>query len=458
MDPTNTMPLPNDIPLPMPLDQVLGEALLVLSFLAHILFINLMIGGSVLTLACEIAGRKRPDLDKLAHEITKTVTVNKSIGVVLGVGPLLTINVLYTTYFYSANALTGKVWIMIVPLVSIAFLLTYAHKYTWEKLAPFKGLHIALGAMGTLLFLLVPFIFVTNVNLMLFPDKWLEVKGFLSAMVLPNVLPRYAHFVLACVAVTGLFLAIYFTRAGYPVEQVFPTLTRAGLRRGFYGVTFGTTLMQFVVGPLVLFTLPPRGTTWHMVGIFVIGAGLAITATVLLWHEVVASDQRIGWRFAPIVALLTCTVLCMGYGRHLYREGAISEHRELVQQKTVEYARLAAAAQRRAELGIDLAPAVGSLGQRVFQSVCAACHQEESVLVGPSLAEIREIYAGNPDGIVEWTRAPGRKRPEYPQMPAFRLPQARLEAVADYILNPSSDEPTTVPSTQPATQPATTQP
>ncbi len=449
MGPTNTVPIPSDIPLPLPIDQVLGEALLVLVFLAHILFVNLMVGGSLLTLACEVIGLRRPDFDTLAHAIAKTITVNKSLAVVLGVAPLLLINVLYTIYFYSANALTGLAWIGIVPLVTAAFLITYAHKYTWDRLASVKALHIALGAMSALLFLLVPFIFLANINLMLFPDKWVEVKGFLSTIALPNVLPRYLHFVLACVAVTGLFLAIYFTRAGYPAETVFQTLSRAGLRRGFYGVAFGATLMQFVVGPLVFFTLPARGLSWLLVAVFTVGVILGIAATVLFWREILSDDKRIGRRFVPIVALLTCTVLCMGYGRHLYREGAVGDHRRLITQKAEEFGRLAKAAQLRAELGIELKPAAGSLGERVFNNVCAACHQEDRVMVGPSLREIRQIYAGNPAGIVQWTRAPGKKRDGFPQMPAFRLPEAQLTAVADYMLQPPATEPAEEPSAPP---------
>ncbi|MGD8454528.1 MAG: cytochrome c [Phycisphaerae bacterium] len=460
MDPTNAFPVPSDLPLPLPVDRVLGEAVLVLSFLAHILFINLMVGGSLLTIVCEIAGLKRPDFDRLAREIGKTITVNKSMAVVLGVAPLLAINVLYTIYFYSANALTGSVWIMIVPLVTAAFLVTYAHKYSWDKLAEFKVLHIAIGAFGTILFLLIPFIFLTNINLMLFPDKWLDVRGFMSAVSLPNVLPRYAHFFLASIAVTGLFLAIYFTRKGYAVEEKFETFTRAELRRGFYAVAFWATLAQFVAGPVLLFTLPSRGVGWMMLLVFLTGISLAIAAMVLLWHEILATEQRIGRRFVPIVALLTGTVVCMGYGRHLYREGALSDHRTLIEQRAEDLGRLASAAQLRADLGITLA-AGEPLGQRVFREVCAACHMEDRVLVGPPLKEVRSLYAGNPAGLIEWTKAPGKKRAGFPQMPAFRLSPAKLAAVADFILNPPSEEPAETPASQPATetQPAaTTQP
>ncbi len=122
--------IPHDIPLPLPAPEAFLKTLLVIAFIAHILFVNLMVGGSILTLFFEWKGRKNSKYDRIAYEIAKTVTVNKSLAVVLGVAPLLLINVLYTVWFYSSNALTGTAWIMIVPLVTMAFLLTYLHQYT----------------------------------------------------------------------------------------------------------------------------------------------------------------------------------------------------------------------------------------------------------------------------------------------------------------------------------------
>ena len=214
MDPTL---IPRDIPLALPADSVLLQTLLVLLFLWHILFVNLMVGGSVLTTVFEVLGRRRPRFDALAREIAGTVTVNKSLAVAFGVGPLLAINVLYTVHFYSANALTGAAWISIVPLVTVAFLITYLHKYTWDRMA--KSWHIVLGGLGAAMFLFIPLIFLGNINLMLFPAKWLEVRGFASAFAVGNAGPRYWHFLTASLAVSSLFFVVYFLRAGYPLEN-----------------------------------------------------------------------------------------------------------------------------------------------------------------------------------------------------------------------------------------------
>jgi cytochrome c len=414
------------------------EAVLVVLFLVHIVFVNLMVGGSVIGLGCQVAGRRRRDFDTLAREIAGTITVNKSLAVVLGVAPLLAINALYTVYFYSANALTGGAWISVVPVVAIAFLIGYAHKYSWDRLANRRGLHLALGASATALFLAVPLIFLANINLMLFPGRWAGVSGFLSTLMLPNVLPRYVHFVLACIALTALFLLLYLTRPGYRVEERFESLTRPRLRRGLYGVAFVATLLQLGAGPLVYFTLPDEGMSWYLTAVIVVGIVFGAVALWLMWWEITSADERIGRLYVPVVGLIMCTGFCMGYGRHVYRETAIEPHRAGMAAATDDFywASLAARSGMTADDGLDDLPA----GPRLYRRVCSSCHAVDRVLVGPPLTEIAGIYAGQPEGIVTWTKNPGKKRAGMIQMPAFRLPDDQLRAVAEYMIELGSSE------------------
>ncbi|RPJ85258.1 MAG: cytochrome C, partial [Acidobacteria bacterium] len=131
--------VPKDVLLPLPAPFWLLVALLLISFLVHILFVNLMVGSSLLVLWTEIKGLKKKDWDKVSHAIAATITVNKSLAVVLGVAPLLTISVLYTAQFYSSSTLLGTAWLLVIPLVILAFLFTYAHKYSWDGLGRSKG-------------------------------------------------------------------------------------------------------------------------------------------------------------------------------------------------------------------------------------------------------------------------------------------------------------------------------
>ena len=339
------IPVPRDIPLPLPAAEPVLVVVLVGFFLLHIVFVNLMVGGALLTLWHQVRGLREPRHDGLAHAISGTVTANKSIAVVLGVGPLLAINTLYTVYFYTANALTGAFWIGIVPLVIAAFVLTYLHKYLWERMARHRRLHIALGAASCLLFLFIPLIFLANVNLMLMPDRWTEVRGFFSAVLLPNVLPRYLHFVLACPAMTGLFLVWLFRRAR--PEDLPAGFCRGALMRIGYHWALWPTLAQFAVGPLALFTLPTVGMPITTVlGIFGASLLVALPMTWLMFLETRRSAPLVGRLFLPICALMLVVVGMMGVGRHAYREAAVAPHRALVQVRTEAYTHEVDAARR----------------------------------------------------------------------------------------------------------------
>jgi cytochrome c len=430
------LPIPRDFPLPMPASAVDLQVLIVVLFLAHLLFVNLMVGGALLTMAFEIRGLRRPSHDALARRIAATVTVNKSIAVVLGVGPLLVMNALYALWFYTANALTGRAWLLIVPLVIAAFLLLYAHKYSWDMLAEHKGLHISLVVAATVILLAVPFIFLANINLMLFPERWLEVEGFLSTVLLANVVPRYLHFVIASVAVTALFLAGWLCRRGFDFEEALPELDRCETRRELLAVAFGATGLQLVAGPLVLLTLPPHGLSWLMIGNITAGVALALIGLGLLWSEM-RSTGPLSARYWAVVGVLGCTVGFMLLGRHVYREEAIAPHRAMVAAHTAAFHAAAIGAEMRLAAGsprLSGVEATAPPGERVFRAVCMACHARDERRVGPPLTEIVDLYGGNPDGLIAWVRAPGKRRPDYPEMPPITMQEGQYREVADYIL------------------------
>ncbi len=433
----NQIPIPHDIPLDLPAPVWFLVALLVLAFLLHLLFVNFMVGGSILTLAFEVAGIKKKDYDTLAHEIAKTVTVNKSLAVVLGVAPLLLINTLYTVYFYTANALTGLAWILIVPLVAIAFLLTYLHKYTWERLADHKLLHVSIGLSSVLIFLTIPLIFLVNINLMLYPDRWHDVHGFISALFLPNVWPRYFHFLAASLAATSLFLVFYIKRKKYPFEAIYSELTRTEALRVFYTIALIATASQFIVGPLVYVTLPAQGLSWPLILTILAGVAFAVPALYWMWKEV-GGDPALRGRYAfRIATVLLLTVLFMVSGRHMFRASALAPHQEKMAEKTEEYNKQVAQAAIQAAKPQQVSAA--DLGKNTFKAYCIACHAHGKRLVGPPITEIQEIYKSNPQGIAAWAKAPGKKRADYPPMPAIPASDAELNAVGNFMLEMKSD-------------------
>lgn len=199
-------PIPRDLPLSIPGSVTFFTILLVVGFVLHIFFVLLTVSGAVLSVVTEAMGHIKKDRRyvELAEHILTATSVNKSLAVVLGVAPLLLVGVLYTRFFYPPTVILGGAWLSIIWLLIVGFLLLYAYKFSWNRLQSRPGVHLLLGALGTVPFLIVPMIFVVTVGLMRRPDLWMQTHSFVQAMFYPTVWPRYLHVIAATMVLGGL--------------------------------------------------------------------------------------------------------------------------------------------------------------------------------------------------------------------------------------------------------------
>ncbi len=463
-----TTPIPKDVILPLPVPPELLVVFHVVFFAMHILFVNLMLGGALLTFFFELRGRWRADYDALAHEIAKTITVNKSMAVVMGVGPLLFINLLYTSPFYGTTSLIGDAWIKIIPLVTAAFLLLYLHKYSWERLHAHKGLHITIIGVVCAILLAVPLIFLTTINLMLFPQLWPQVRGFADALFLPNVLPRYLHFLLASLSVMGLFMVKWTQTRHFPAEKLFKELTRDELRRQFYTLALAATALQFLAGPLVFITLPASGMNGRTMLAVAGGIACALPALWWMWQELDGGGHGAGRRYWHIVGAISLTVMFMVIGRHLYRDEALRPYQQAVAAKTADYQQAVADArndkwppkpvdvdQHKLPETVKPPPVSGyqskwradprfALGDAVYHTVCFVCHAPAMKVVGPSMLEVAglDLYKDKPEEIGKWALHPGppKRQPPIPMPPVVGKTLEELTAAGVYMLAIGDEE------------------
>lgn len=74
-------------------------------------------------------------------------------------------------------------------------------------------------------------------------------------------------------------------------------------------------------------------------------------------------------------------------------------------------------------------------GALLFNQNCAACHQLDQMIVGPSLVEMRTLYQDKPADFVKWAIAPQKKRPNAIEMPSMaHLGEPALLAIHGYIM------------------------
>ncbi len=201
-----TIPTPD--PLGYPVPAVLLQSLACFTLTLHFMAVGFTLGGLMLLAWARL--RRRTGHDEAARFLGSALPLGFSYLVTLGIPPLLFVQVLYGQMFYSSSVLIGAFWIMVTPLLIIAYGLLHLHKMTRDR-RPKPQLPYLLVALGSMLF--IGFIYVNNITLSFSPDRWLEMYaahpggGNLNTAE-PTLWPRYLLFVFPAFTVAGLALVL----------------------------------------------------------------------------------------------------------------------------------------------------------------------------------------------------------------------------------------------------------
>ena len=309
MDAASLIPLPDTIPVPWGWFQFL----LILTFMLHLLFMNVMLGTAIIALVGQLRrpGTPPPSDKTIASQLPYLI----AFAVNLGVAPLLFMQVLYGHFMYTSSILMGRYWLAVVGLLIIAYYAAYIHKLKYEKLGNHR---VKVLGLATALLLAIGFIFSNNMTLMLRPDTWAryfdQPNGTLLNLTDPTLIPRWLHFMTASVAIGGLYLAI--TGRKQRTEQE-TARVNSGLR--WFSLA---TVVQIGIGVWFLFRLPPAtrqlflGESTTHTGLLI--TGVAIASLALLFGLL----KKIG----PTVAMTLATVLIMVLMRDLVRRAYLAPY------------------------------------------------------------------------------------------------------------------------------------
>jgi cytochrome c len=426
--------IPNDIPLPIPtgglevVDVVL-TVLLVVAWLVHILFINVLIGASTGSVYFNKRGAREnnPVFDKVAYLLTTPVTISENMGALWGVAPLLLISVMFTPLFYAAAIMNSPQWLHIIYGNIAAFLLSYLYKYTWHKLEHRKSLHIAIGTASVGLFLTLPLVFMATVQLYMTPTTWTENTHFWDALFRSDTFFRLVHFYLASFAVTGLFMMIYGTAKRKSDDE----LTR---QAGDVLVNTGKswflvpTVLNLFAGPLVLFHFPSYGIEnffnagWYW--LIILGVASILGAAYLTLKDFF-NPALSGARLWSIVALAFVTVLSMATLRHGMRLSLTGEAMAQAKAQSDDFVKRSKVAFDEAKNApktvsvADVNPGMAA----AEKNGCLACHAVDQKLVGPAYKDVVAQKGYSEEQIIALIYAPKPENwPGFIPMP----PQAQV--------------------------------
>ncbi|HEX6593266.1 MAG TPA: cytochrome c class I [Bacillota bacterium] len=342
--------IPNDIELVIPGNVGFFEVVLVVSFLLHILFVNIVVGSSAMAVWQEIKGirTKKREHDLLAAQLADHTSVLKSIAVVIGVAPLLVVSVIYTQYFYPSTLLIGKAWLSLLIILITAFLILYVYKFRWEKMKTGgkKIFHVLIGATGSIMLLFVPLIFIVSVVGMHYPEMWEGSKGFFHGLFYyPQVWQRYFHFILASFALAGFYLYFWNNRLqkkakeeNKEVSQVEANVQTQGKELGLK-VMIGTTGLQLIAGTLLLMSFDADIRLLYMgedaLLTTLLGGGILLTlAMIYFLMKLMKQDKR--KYFMMSLASFVLVLGIMGWMRHELREAYLDPYLDEYDRSTSE--------------------------------------------------------------------------------------------------------------------------
>ncbi|HVN75647.1 MAG TPA: hypothetical protein VMT19_04970 [Thermoanaerobaculaceae bacterium] len=234
-------------PAPLPGPPWLFQVLWVLTFFIHLLFVNTVLGGTLLAAFAGAAGAGRRETRALFVEVNSWAI---SLAITFGIAPLLFIQVVLGRFFYSATILVGWAWFGMLVLLTVGYYLNYIAKF---RLRAGKDAG-AIVALEAACFVAIAAIQVTVNLLHLQPGRWEQVADRAwAALGDPTFVPRFLHFVLAAVAMAGALAAFVAVRRA---ARGGDAAAMAGMARLGVKAALVATLLQLVDGFWLLLAIP----------------------------------------------------------------------------------------------------------------------------------------------------------------------------------------------------------
>lgn len=308
-------------PAPLPGPPWLFHLLWVVTFLIHLLFVNTILGG---TLLAAIAGSSSRHGREIQRVLTGLNLWAVSLAITFGIAPLLFMQVLFGRFFYSATILLGWAWFGMLGLLTVGYYLNYVAKH---RLEGGRSAAVVLWVEAAC-FVAIAAIQVAINLLHLQPGRWSAVADSAwSALGDPSFVPRFLHFILAAVGMVGALLAwIAVRRAGRGSD----TATCAGMARFGIRAALITTVLQIADGFWLLLTLPADvlkglmrggGATMGPISLGIVVA-LALLVILARIQDPLAQATRVKRVMELMVGVVTLMVLTRHQLRGIYLAAA----------------------------------------------------------------------------------------------------------------------------------------
>ncbi len=420
--------------------------LLILILFLFIPFLSAVFGSTILSLYYKAKGFKESNNNylKFSRDVIETLTINKSIGLILGIVPIITAMLIYTQLLQGTNSNVSIYLIFSVFFMAVGLILIYTYRYSMtfmeiydafkgiklkdeaieREVSKFRKANIGLsgksGRYGIIFVFLAIWLFISAATVAAYPTMWGKYN-IIYLMFSWQVLVHLLSFISSAIAFTGaaIFFAFFYWEGGRHLQAgpYFDFVKRIASR-----VTFTGTLLVpvFIITDVYAFSSSAlSGSIFFFVTIALI---LLFIAYHLLYSMIKHKDLR---HSGSVFFMILFTLLAL----------IIKDQLALQNSTEVQTAVMNVKFQKMmAELTGEGTKAKAISGEQIYKNICSSCHSFDHKVVGPPYQETLPKYEGHIDQLIAFIRNPVKKNPGYPPMPNPGLTPVEADSIAHYIM------------------------
>jgi len=255
----------------------------VVTFALHMAAVQVMLGAGVLTLRGAFSAERY--WRRLAAAMLTTAKIAVSVAIVIGVAPLLFVQVVYDPFWYTSNVLSAWWVIGFILLLIAGYIAMYVFYWKNHDIEADGGRGGIWMVASLALLLSVGFIVHSLTNQMLFPENWMSWYAP-NGVVQPDGkslhywnLPRFGFFIALSAPVVGAWLFAYrrYLQASEQPDAAYlawlaPLAQKLMIVGGVVAVVLGAIWMATLPEKMAWFAMSP----WSFIAL------LALLATVAM--------------------------------------------------------------------------------------------------------------------------------------------------------------------------------
>jgi cytochrome c551/c552 len=417
--------------------------LLVLIFFLFIPYIGILLVTSILSLVYRGKGIREanPVYTEYSASLIRIPTLNKSVGVILGIIPFLTIILMIAQIMHRTDTSILEFLFASFIFGTIGIILIYTYRYSFdfeniynrvqdkiidEELSSIlkktsggsSRLAAKSGLWGVITLVIGLWFLLTAVTIIYYPFLWQSDSLFL--LFNWRVMLYALQFLALSSALTGAFVLFSYYYWEWGISNLNEEFSDFNKRVSIHLVFWGALALPLIM-LISLFSLETQYLSGGVFAFSVIALILLFIVYNLVYGMIKTRNIKLS---GPVFFLVIFIALSVIIKDQAAMSNATAQHAAVLNAEFEAY--LSSLIGDRGLEEVD--------GKAIFDVRCSSCHVFDQRLVGPAFNNVLPKYEANRDQLVSFILNPGRIDPQFPPMPNPGLKPNEARAVSEYIM------------------------